>query len=105
MDSQWSSIQKRSFTSWINAKLKQKGVERRVKNLMLDVGDGVVLIELLSLLFPHTAPPKFNKAPKLSAQKLDNLQLAFEMLQEAHVQIEFIKPKSESPISFSFKIF
>ena len=49
-DRSWIDVQKKTFTNWVNDKLKE--TDRRVEDLETDLDDGVTLIRLLEVLAP-----------------------------------------------------
>ena len=51
----WIDVQTKTFTNWVNDKLKD--TDRRVKDLATDLGDGVTLIKLLEVLAPGKRMP------------------------------------------------
>lgn len=53
--STWVDVQKKTFTNWINDRLKE--TDRRVEDLETDLEDGVTLIKLLELLAPGKKMP------------------------------------------------
>jgi len=54
-DRSWVDVQKKTFTNWVNDKLKDTG--RRVEDLETGLDDGVTLIELLRVLAPGKKMP------------------------------------------------
>ena len=53
--SSWVDVQKKTFTNWINDRLKE--TDRRVEVLETDLEDGVTLIKLLEVLAPGKKMP------------------------------------------------
>ena len=53
--SNWVDVQKKTFTNWINDRLKE--TDRRVEDLETDLEDGVTLIKLLEVLAPGKKMP------------------------------------------------
>ena len=53
--SSWVDVQKKTFTNWINDRLKE--TDRRVEDLETDLEDGVTLIKLLEVLAPGKKMP------------------------------------------------
>ena len=51
----WVDVQKKTFTNWINDRLKE--TDRRVEELERDLEDGVTLIKLLEVLAPGKKMP------------------------------------------------
>ena len=54
-DRGWIEVQKKTFTNWVNDRLK--GSERKVDDLQTDLDDGVTLITLLEALVPGKKMP------------------------------------------------
>ncbi len=71
VDAQWKRIQEKTFTRWVNEQLKVQKVA--VKTLVEDFKDGVMPIVLLEVLSEKSVG-KYNKKPKILAQKMENLQ-------------------------------
>jgi len=86
----WVLIQQKTFTKWMNNHLTKKGYGI-IKNAQDDFEDGLKLMELINALYDTKMPPKYNKTPKLRPHKLDNLNLAFGMLEEAKIKTNFLK--------------
>lgn len=71
LDAQWKKIQEKTFTRWVNEQLKVQKVA--VKSLSEDFNDGVLLIVLLEVL-SHKSMGRYNKKPRMLAQKLENIE-------------------------------
>ncbi len=54
-DKGWVEVQKKTFTNWINDKLKES--DRQVGELTEDLKDGLALITLLQILAPGKKLP------------------------------------------------
>ncbi len=54
-DRGWVEVQKKTFTNWINDKLKD--TECHIEELKKDLGDGISLITLLQVLAPEKKMP------------------------------------------------
>ena len=54
-DTGWIDVQKKTFTNWVNDKLK--ATESQVEDLQNDLHDGVALITLLQVLAPGKKMP------------------------------------------------
>ena len=52
---EWISVQKKTFTNWVNDKLKATDIQ--LEDLQLDLKDGVALITLLQVLAPGKKMP------------------------------------------------
>ena len=54
-DRSWIDVQKKTFTNWVNDRLKDTGM--KVEDLQVDLDTGVVLIKLLEALVPGKKMP------------------------------------------------
>ncbi len=54
-DTGWIDVQRKTFTNWVNDKLK--ATESQVEDLKDDLRDGVALITLLQILAPGKKMP------------------------------------------------
>ncbi len=54
-DKSWVYVQKKTFTNWVNDKLK--ATEFRVEDLQVDLQDGIALITLMQVLAPGKKMP------------------------------------------------
>ena len=70
MDTQWKKIQQKTFTRWTNQRLKVQKVA--VNDLATDFEDGILLIVLLEVLSQKSIG-RYNKKPRIRAQKMENL--------------------------------
>ena len=77
LDAEWKRIQKKTFTRWCNEHLKVQNLS--MEDLTTDLSDGVRLIALLEVL-SHKKLGRFNKKPRVYAQKMENVQLALDFL-------------------------
>ena len=55
-DREWVKVQKKTFTAWVNDRLKH--TDSQVKDLQADFSDGVTLIKLMQCLVPDKKFPK-----------------------------------------------
>ena len=76
-DADWKQIQRNVFTRWCNERLKVVSVE--VKELPSDFLDGVKLITLVQVLSKKMVG-RYNKKPRVHAQKMENVDLALKLL-------------------------
>ena len=77
-DAEWKRIQKKTFTRWCNEHLKK--VENMfVDEITTDFGDGVRLIVLLEVLSQKKLG-RYNKKPRITAQRMENAQQALDFL-------------------------
>ena len=77
-DAPWKKIQQNTFTRWANEHLKL--VNRRIEDLQWDLSDGLSLIALVEVL-SHKKLPRFNKKPMFRSQKLENVSVALDFLE------------------------
>ncbi|KAL7748857.1 alpha-actinin [Sorochytrium milnesiophthora] len=84
MDKTWESVQKKTFTKWVNTKLQSKGVA--VQDLTSEFGDGVALIQLLEVIGDESLG-KYNKTPKMRIQKVENLNRALAFIKQRGVNL------------------
>ncbi|ODV97571.1 hypothetical protein PACTADRAFT_47464 [Pachysolen tannophilus NRRL Y-2460] len=76
---EWAEAQHKTFLRWINSKLPA----RKVENLAKDLSDGVVLIELLSVISRNHTDLKIRpiyENPKLGIQCVENINYALEFI-------------------------
>ena len=86
MDQQWK-IQEETFIRWINKHLKVQ--ELCVNSIAADFEDGVLLIVLLEVL-SHKCLGTYFKKPLVIAQKVDNLEIAFNFIDKEGIRQEDI---------------
>jgi len=72
MNRAWEEVQQRTFTRWVNAQLKKKGVQ--IQDLTKDFGDGLNLIYLYESI-ADVQFPRYNKNPKMRINKIENINL------------------------------
>jgi len=72
LDKAWEQIQERTFTRWVNAQLKKKGVQ--IQDLTKDFADGVNLIALYESIADMSFP-RYNKNPSMRIKKIENINL------------------------------
>ena len=54
-DRAWVDVQKKTFTNWVNDKLKES--DKQVEEIKEDLKDGIALITLLQVLAPGKKMP------------------------------------------------
>jgi actinin alpha len=86
----WEEVQKKTFTKWCNAHLVKKGFGP-ITSISNDWQNGIKLMELVNALYGTPFPAKYNKAPKMRPQMLDNIELALRMVDEAGIKTNFLK--------------
>lgn len=84
-DAPWKKIQQNTFTRWANEHLKL--VNRRIEDLQWDLSDGLSLIALIEVL-SHKKLPRHNKKPMFRSQKLENISVALDFLENVeHIKL------------------
>ena len=84
-DAPWKKIQQNTFTRWANEHLKL--VNRRIEDLQYDLSDGLNLISLIEVL-SHKKLPKYNRKPQFRSQKLENVSVALNFLENVeHIRL------------------
>lgn len=84
IDAQWKKIQEKTFTRWVNEQLKVQKVA--VKSLSTDFSDGVLLIVLLEVLSQKSIG-RYNKKPRVHAQKMENLEKVLKFIQSEGIKL------------------
>lgn len=84
-DAPWKKIQQNTFTRWANEHLKL--VNKRIEDLQLDLSDGLNIIALVEVL-SHKKLPRHNKKPMFRSQKLENVSVALDFLENVeHIKL------------------
>eukprot|EP00731_Ephydatia_muelleri_P018457 Em0011g497a len=76
-EEEWKRMQVKTFTRWCNARLAVQQVT--VEDLSTDLCDGVKLIVLLEVLSQKRLG-KFNKKPRMHAQRMENVEIALQFI-------------------------
>lgn len=71
-NAEWKKIQQKTFTRWCNEQLKLREIV--IEDLATDLSDGVSLIALIEILSGKKLG-RFNKKPRIHAQKMENVEL------------------------------
>lgn len=71
-NAEWKKIQQKTFTRWCNEQLKLREIS--LDDLATDLSDGVNLIALIEILSGKKLG-RFNKKPRIHAQKMENVEL------------------------------
>ena len=74
-----------TFANWVNERLKSGG-KKNVTDLTVDLQDGTVLVRLLENLTGKKIKG-YNKAPSLTAHKMDNLDLVFRFMHSSGIKV------------------
>ena len=77
-NAQWKQIQQNTFTRWANERLKL--VDRHIENLQTDFSDGLNLIALIETLV-NKKLPRYNQRPQFRSQKLENVSVVLDYLE------------------------
>eukprot|EP01125_Pyxidicula_operculata_P021590 TRINITY_DN83_c0_g1_i1.p1 TRINITY_DN83_c0_g1~~TRINITY_DN83_c0_g1_i1.p1 ORF type:complete len:430 (+),score=103.35 TRINITY_DN83_c0_g1_i1:22-1311(+) len=81
----WVSVQKKTFTRWLNTYLSERMLKCEV--LERDLGDGLLLMALLEVISSKQVTPKYNKQPKLKMQKVENLNFCINFLKNEGIKL------------------
>ena len=65
-----------------------------VSDVVTEIGDGILLINLIEVLTEKTFPGKYDLKPKMRVQKIDNLSRGLAFLWDCGVQMK-VKPSAE----------
>jgi Ca2+-binding EF-hand superfamily protein len=84
----WVAVQKKTFTKWTNSHLKKVGSQ--ITDVITEFDNGIKLMQLVKALYGIEIP-KYNANPKMRPHKLDNLSLAFNMVEKAKIKTNFLK--------------
>ena len=85
-DAEWKRIQEMTFTRWANKHLH--GTDTELQKLNVDLCDGVHLILLLKQLSSGRLNRRYNKRPRIHAQKMENVELALKFITEdEHIRL------------------
>jgi len=85
----WVLTQKRTFTRWCNSFLVERMV--RIGDFCDDFTDGTKLCELIECISKKKV--RYNKAPKMKAQELENVSAALKFLQTEGIKVVGIGPE------------
>lgn len=77
LDAEWKRIQEKTFTRWCNEQLKFREIV--LTDLAGGISDGVNLIHLLELLSTKKLG-RYNKKPRVYAQKMENVDMALNFI-------------------------
>ena len=72
--------------NWVNERLKSSGKTNEVTDLTEDLRDGTVLIRLVENLTGKKMK-QYNKAPTVTAHKLDNLDMLFSFMRSNGIKV------------------
>ncbi|KAI9929933.1 hypothetical protein AWENTII_003616 [Aspergillus wentii] len=77
VEKQWINVQQKTFTKWLNDKIKVRGIT--IDDLVFDLSDGVILIHLLEVLGGETLG-KYAARPKLRVQRFENVNKSLDFI-------------------------
>ncbi|KAF2262066.1 alpha-actin-like proteinin [Lojkania enalia] len=84
LEQQWVKVQQKTFTKWLNSKLKVRDVE--INDLITDLSDGIVLIHLLEILGSESLG-RYASRPKLRVQKFENVNKSLDFIKSRGIQM------------------
>ncbi|KAF2679591.1 alpha-actinin-2 [Lentithecium fluviatile CBS 122367] len=84
LEQQWVKVQQKTFTKWLNSKLKTREVE--INDLITDLSDGIVLIHLLEIL-SNESLGRYASRPKLRVQKFENVNKSLDYIKRRGIQM------------------
>ncbi|KAJ3121335.1 hypothetical protein HK098_003775 [Nowakowskiella sp. JEL0407] len=85
MEKTWETMQKKTFTNWINNKLKLKEYSPIVE-LNEELSSGEKLIQLLEIIGDESLG-RYNKSPRLRIQKVENINTALAFIKRRGVNL------------------
>ena len=80
----WIEMQKDTFTNWVNANLRQRGME--IDDLETGFEDGVKLVNLFEVVSKRIIG-KYSRNPKFPNQKLENVALVLRAMEQDGVKL------------------
>ncbi|XP_060118339.1 spectrin beta chain, non-erythrocytic 5-like [Heteronotia binoei] len=92
LQEQRMSMQKKTFTKWINIVFYKHNATIRIQDLYTDMKDGIYLLQLLELLFGEQLP-KPTKG-KMRVHFLENNSKAIQFLKSKQVHVNLIGPEN-----------
>ncbi|KAI9712880.1 MAG: hypothetical protein M1812_006749 [Candelaria pacifica] len=76
-EQQWVTVQQKTFTKWLNTKIKARDIA--VNDLVKDLSDGVILIHLLEIL-GNESLGRYASKPKLRVQRFENANKSLDFI-------------------------
>lgn len=83
-EQQWVKVQEKTFTKWLNSKLKTRDLG--ITDLVKDLSDGVMLIHLLEVL-SNESLGRYASKPKLRVQRFENVNVALDYIKRRGIQM------------------
>ncbi|KAI9661897.1 MAG: hypothetical protein M1821_009137 [Bathelium mastoideum] len=99
-EQKWIHVQEKTFTKWLNNKIKVRDLE--IKDLTKDLSDGVILIHLIEIL-SQTSLGKYAASPKLRVQRFENVNKALDFI-KVHRSIQLHNIGAEDVVDGNRKI-
>ncbi|MCJ1435801.1 hypothetical protein MMC27_005176 [Xylographa pallens] len=84
LESQWITVQQKTFTKWLNSKVQPRDVA--VNDLVKDLSDGVILIHLLEIL-GNESLGRYASKPKLRVQRFENVNKGLDFIKSRGIQL------------------
>ncbi|KAJ4354044.1 alpha-actinin [Didymosphaeria variabile] len=84
LEQQWVKVQQKTFTKWLNSKLKARELE--INDLILDLSDGIALVHLLEIL-SNESLGRYASRPKLRVQKFENVNKSLDYIKRRGIQM------------------
>jgi len=81
----WVNVQKKTFTRWVNTYLAEKMM--KVNDIQWDLSDGLSLLALLEVISSKTVANKYHKNPKMTMQKVENLNFCINFLTNEGIKL------------------
>ncbi|KAJ5992705.1 hypothetical protein N7451_008429 [Penicillium sp. IBT 35674x] len=84
VEKQWINVQQKTFTKWLNDKLKARSLA--IEDLVTDLSDGVILIHLLEILGGESLG-RYASKPKLRVQRFENVNKGLDFIKGRRIQM------------------
>ncbi|KAJ5775388.1 uncharacterized protein N7511_000399 [Penicillium nucicola] len=84
VEKQWINVQQKTFTKWLNDKLKARLLA--IDDLVTDLSDGVILIHLLEILGGESLG-RYASKPKLRVQRFENVNKSLDFIKGRRIQM------------------
>ncbi|KAJ5241060.1 uncharacterized protein N7469_002651 [Penicillium citrinum] len=84
VEKQWINVQQKTFTKWLNDKLKARLLA--IEDLVTDLSDGVMLIHLLEIL-GNESLGRYASKPKLRVQRFENVNKSLDFIKGRKIQM------------------
>ncbi|KAJ5948851.1 hypothetical protein N7454_002158 [Penicillium verhagenii] len=84
VEKQWVNVQQKTFTKWLNDKLKARSLA--IEDLVTDLSDGVILIHLLEILGGESLG-RYASKPKLRVQRFENVNKGLDFIKGRRIQM------------------